>query len=96
MGNLTKVSMKVLLALIAAITQTTAKNIYEVASSFAESSVESMMENIRRDGDDAKTWIMTYGDSITDGFGASDMLKTGYVNLLKEGFKMVHPTFDVV
>jgi hypothetical protein len=55
-----------------------------------------MMESIRRDGDDAKTWIMTYGDSITDGFGASDMLKTGYVNLLKEGFKMVHPTFDVV
>jgi len=39
---------------------------------------------------------MAYGDSITDGFGASDMLKLGYVNLLKQGLKMVHPTFDVV
>ena len=54
------------------------------------------MENIRRDGDDGKTWILAYGDSISDGFGASDMLKTGYVNLLKEGFKLVNPTFDVV
>jgi len=42
-----------------------------------------MMQQIRRDGDDGKTWVMAYGDSITDGFGASDMLKLGYVNLLK-------------
>ena len=87
--------MKVLLA-IGALLQASAKNVYEVAQSFSQASVDNMMENIRRDGDDGKTWILAYGDSISDGFGASDMLKTGYVNLLKEGFKLVNPTFDVV
>lgn len=55
-----------------------------------------MMTQIRRDGDDDKTWVMTYGDSITDGFGASDMYKLGYTNLLKEGLKIVHPSFDLI
>ena len=40
--------------------------------------------------------IMVYGDSISDGFGASDMLKIGYANLLKESFKLVDPGFDTV
>ena len=55
-----------------------------------------MMTNIRRDGDDGKTWVLTYGDSITDGFGSSDPVKMGYTSLLRDAFKMVHPTFDVI
>lgn len=55
-----------------------------------------MMSQIRKDGVENKTMIMVYGDSISDGFGASDMLKLGYANLLKEGFKLVDPGFDTV
>lgn len=54
------------------------------------------MQSIRRDGDDGKTWVLAYGDSISDGFGSTNMLKTGYVNLLKEGLKLVDPSFDLV
>lgn len=75
------------------------QGVFEKALSFSQSnadSVERMMSQIRRDGDDGKTWVMAYGDSITDGFGASDMLKLGYTNLLKEGLKIIHPTFDLV
>lgn len=55
-----------------------------------------MMKEIRREGDDGKTWLLAYGDSISDGFGSTDPLKVGYINLLKEGLKKVDPTFDVV
>jgi len=44
-----------------------------------------MVNTIRRNGDDNKTFILAYGDSITDGFGASNMEKIGYTNLVKEG-----------
>ena len=54
------------------------------------------MTNIRRDGTDNKTWVLVYGDSITDGFGSSDPLVTGYANLLKNGLRVVDPSFDVV
>ena len=55
-----------------------------------------MMSQIRRDGDQGSTVVLTYGDSITDGFGATDMKKLGYTNLLKEGLKLVHPSFDLI
>ena len=55
-----------------------------------------MMSQIRKDGPAGKTTIMVYGDSISDGFGASDMLKLGYANLLKESVKLVDSGFDTL
>lgn len=42
-----------------------------------------MIQSIRRDGNDGKTWVLVYGDSITDGFGASDMINLGYASLIR-------------
>lgn len=58
--------------------------------------IAQMVSQIRKDGDNGKTVVMAYGDSISDGFGASNMLKMGYVNLLKEGLKDVTSQFDLL
>jgi len=54
-----------------------------------------MMSEIRSEAT-GLTSVLVYGDSITDGFGSSNMLKTGYVNLLREGLKLVDPKFNIV
>lgn len=91
-----KVFWLICFALVAIQVHAKQKHVFEIAQSFAEKDVDKMMQGIRRDGNDGKTWLLAYGDSITDGFGASDMLKTGYVNLLREGLKLVDQSFDVV
>ena len=55
-----------------------------------------MVSSIRRNGDDGKTFVLVYGDSITDGFGASDMKQLGYGTLIKNGLQALHPTLDTV
>ena len=72
------------------------ENLLQVIESYKKEDVSKMMSQIRRDGNDGKSWVLVYGDSITDGFGSSDPLKTGYANLLKMGLKLVDPTFDTI
>ena len=88
--------MKSLAIIMMLLNASMAKTLYEMSQSYNRDAVDLMMTQIRRDGDDEKTWVLAYGDSITDGFGASDMRKMGYTNLLKESLKLVHPTFDLV
>lgn len=56
---------------------------------FGRGQMFPMKQNLRQNGDDNKTWVLAYGDSITDGFGASNMEKIGYTNLLKESLRNI-------
>ena len=56
-----------------------------------------MMSQIRRDGaDGGQTIFMEYGDSISQGWGSTDIWKMSFWSMLNEAYKKIDPSFQVI
>jgi len=56
-----------------------------------------MMSHIRRDGaDGSQTIFMEYGDSISQGWGSTDIFKMSFWSMLDQAFKYIDPSLGVI
>jgi len=62
-----------------------------------KSNISSLMSNIRKDGaDKSKTIIMEYGDSISQGWGSTDLFKVSFWAMLNNALQSIDPSFQVI